>query len=97
MGSFLNVVATRLPAKEQFWAGRSRCPQCPHHAPLVRQLPLISFCRLKGRCPLLRVAIPWRYPLLELATGLLFLALWLKYPWKLELIAWGPFGAASWL
>ena len=36
LGSFLNVVATRLPPEEQFWAGRSRCPQCRSHAPLVR-------------------------------------------------------------
>ena len=37
---------------------------------------------------------PWRYPLLELAGGLLFLVLWHQYPGSLRLIAYGPFGAA---
>lgn len=94
LGSFLNVVATRLPLKEQFWAGRSRCPHCRTTLPWYDNLPLISFFRLKGRCRFCGVAIPWRYPLLELATGLLFLGLWFEYPWSPELIAYGPFGAA---
>ena len=94
LGSFLNVVATRLPAGEQFWAGGSRCPHCRTGLSWSDKLPLVSYLYLKGRCRFCGTAISWRYPLLELAGGLLALALWLKYPWSLRLIAYGPFGAS---
>ena len=94
LGSFLNVVATRLPVQEQFWAGRSRCPHCRTPLPWYDNLPLLSYLYLQGRCRFCGAAISWRYPLLELAGGLLSLALWLQYPWSPLLIAYGPFGAA---
>lgn len=94
VGSFLNVVATRLPAGERFWAGRSRCPHCRTTLAWHDNLPVLSFLCLRGRCRFCGAAISWRYPLLELAGGLLALALWLKYPWSPRLIAYGPFGAA---
>jgi leader peptidase (prepilin peptidase)/N-methyltransferase len=94
LGSFLNVVATRLPAGEQFWAGGSHCPHCRTTLAWHDNLPVLSFLYLRGRCRFCGTAISWRYPLLELAGGLLFLALWHQYPWSLRLIASGPFGAA---
>jgi leader peptidase (prepilin peptidase) / N-methyltransferase len=94
IGSFLNVAATRLPAKERFWSGRSRCPHCRTTLPWHDNLPLLSYFFLRGRCRFCAAAISWRYPLLELAGGLLFLALWLKYPGSPQLIAYGPFAAA---
>lgn len=94
LGSFLNVVITRLPRGEVFWRGRSRCPRC--HAPIPWQdnLPLISFIRLKGRCRHCREPISRRYPLVELAGGLLAVALWHRFPGSYLLLVYGPFGAA---
>jgi leader peptidase (prepilin peptidase)/N-methyltransferase len=94
LGSFLNVVATRLPLGEQFWTGRSRCPHCRTPLPWYDNLPLLSYFRLKGRCRFCGAAISRRYPLLELAGGLLALALWLRFPWSPLLFAYGPFGGA---
>ncbi len=94
LGSFLNVVATRLPAKERFWAGRSRCPHCRIALTWRDNLPVVSFLYLRGRCRYCKAAISWRYPLLELAGGLLALGLWFKYPWSLRLIAYGPLAGA---
>ena len=94
LGSFLNVVATRLPVKERFWAGRSRCPHCRTTLAWHDNLPVLSFLYLRGRCRFCGAVISWRYPLLELAGGLLFLVLWHQYPWSPRLIAYGPFGAA---
>jgi len=94
LGSFLNVAATRLPAGEQPWPGRSRCPHCRASLPWYDNLPLLSFLRLRGRCRFCAAPIPWRYPLLELAGGLLALGLWLKFPGSLQLLAYGPFGYA---
>ncbi len=91
LGSFLNVVATRLPRREQFWAGRSRCPHCRTPLPWYDNIPLLSHLVLKGRCRFCGAGIPLRYPLLELAAGLLSLALWLRFPWSPLLLAYWPF------
>ena len=93
LGSFLNVLATRLPVKERFWAGRSRCPHCRTTLAWHDNLPVLSFLYLRGRCRFCGAVISWRYPLLELAGGLLFLVLWHQYPWSPRLIAYGPFVA----
>jgi leader peptidase (prepilin peptidase) / N-methyltransferase len=93
VGSFLNVVATRLPLQEPFGAGRSRCPHCRAQLPWYDNLPLLSYLYLKGRCRFCSAAIGWRYPILELAGGLLSLALWRRFPGSPVLIAYGPFSA----
>jgi leader peptidase (prepilin peptidase)/N-methyltransferase len=91
LGSFLNVVITRLPQGESVWAGRSRCPQCRRPLTWHDNIPLVSYVWLRGRCRTCGAAIPWRYPLVELAGGLMVLALWRTCPDKLLLLAYGPF------
>jgi leader peptidase (prepilin peptidase)/N-methyltransferase len=94
LGSFLNVVITRLPLEERGWAGRSRCPYCRAPISWRDNLPLISFFLLRRRCRFCRHPISWRYPLVELAGGLLALALWVKFPGSYLLLIYGPFAAA---
>jgi leader peptidase (prepilin peptidase) / N-methyltransferase len=91
LGSFLNVLITRLPRGESPWAGRSRCPQCRQPLSWHDNIPLLSYVRLRGRCRSCGAAIPWRYPLVELAGGLMALALWHTFPDRLLLLAYGPF------
>jgi leader peptidase (prepilin peptidase)/N-methyltransferase len=91
LGSFLNVVITRLPQGESFWGGRSRCPQCRSPLSWYDTIPLCSYVWLRGRCRSCGAAIPWRYPLVELAGGLMALTLWHTFPNKLLLLAYGPF------
>jgi len=56
---------------------RSRCPKCGHGITALENIPLLSYVLLRGRCSACREPISARYPLVELATGLLFLAtLW---------------------
>ena len=85
------MVITRLPQGESVGAGRSRCPRCRQPLPWYDNIPLFSYVRLRGRCRSCGAAIPWRYPLVELAGGLMALALWHTYPDKLLLLAYGPF------
>ena len=94
LGSFGNVVITRLPQGEQFWRGRSRCPQCRATLAWRDNIPLLSYLWLRGRCRFCGAAISWRYPLVELAAGALALALWASFPERLLLLAYAPFGAA---
>jgi leader peptidase (prepilin peptidase)/N-methyltransferase len=91
LGSFLNVLITRLPQGESVWAGRSRCPQCRQPIAWYDNIPLLSYVRLRGRCRACGAAIPWRYPLVELAGGLMALALWHTFPGSLLLLAYAPF------
>ena len=51
----------------------SHCPQCKHTLRLKHNVPLLSFCFLKGRCAFCHNAISWQYPLVEFITLLLFM------------------------
>lgn len=73
VGSFLNVVIWRMPlglgVNEP---NRSFCPHCKAWIRWYDNLPIVSFVRLRGRCRACQEAISWRYPMVELITGLLF-------------------------
>jgi leader peptidase (prepilin peptidase)/N-methyltransferase len=74
LGSFLNCLVYRLnEAKNwrKFFFGRSYCPKCKRNLCWFDNLPLFSFLFLKGKCRWCHSPIPWRYPLVELATGIL--------------------------
>jgi leader peptidase (prepilin peptidase)/N-methyltransferase len=91
LGSFLNVVITRVPQGEALCCGRSRCPHCRQPLSWYDNIPLLSYVWLRGRCRACGATIPWRYPLVELTGGLMVLALWRAFPDKLLLLAYGPF------
>ncbi|MCL6622298.1 MAG: prepilin peptidase [Syntrophobacterales bacterium] len=93
VGSFLNVVITRLPRGESPFRGRSRCPQCSTPVRWRDNLPVISYLLMRGRCRACGAAIPWRYPVVELISGLLTAALWFKFPASPLLAAYAPFCA----
>ena len=75
VGSFVNVVALRLPAGIGIAHSSSRCPRCLHPIRWYDNIPLISWLDLRGQCRDCGLPIPIRYPLVELLVGLLFLAL----------------------
>jgi prepilin signal peptidase PulO-like enzyme (type II secretory pathway) len=74
VGSFLNVVIDRLPRDETVIKGRSYCEHCQHQLKWYDLVPVLSFLLLRGRCRYCRQKIFWQYPLVELATGLLFVS-----------------------
>jgi len=74
IGSFLTVVAHRLPRSEPWVSGRSRCPTCGALIRAFDNVPVVSWTLLRGRCRSCGERISWRYPLTELGTGLLFAA-----------------------
>jgi len=94
LGSFLNVVITRLPRGEQFWAGRSRCPNCFTQLPWYDNLPILSYLKFRGRCRFCEAPISYRYPSVELSGCLLALTLWSQFPFNSILIAYVPFSMA---
>jgi leader peptidase (prepilin peptidase) / N-methyltransferase len=73
-GSFLSVVAHRVPRGESVVGGRSHCPACGAQIAAYDNVPLLSWLLLGGRARCCRASISPRYPLTELATGALFAA-----------------------
>jgi len=73
IGSFLNVVICRLKTNESILIGRSYCPKCGTILEWHDLIPLLSFLIQKGRCRYCGKKISWQYPMVEIATGLLFL------------------------
>lgn len=72
VGSFLNVVICRLRSGEGIITTRSHCPYCRKTLKWFDLIPVVSFILTGGRCRYCRKKISWQYPLVELATGILF-------------------------
>ena len=74
LGSFLNVVAYRLPRGESLvWPG-SRCPSCETPIRSFDNVPVLSWLVLRGKCRSCKTSISARYPVVEAATALLLAA-----------------------
>jgi len=76
IGSFLNVVAYRVPRGESVIFQRSRCPQCGTQIKGRDNVPIFGWVMLSGRCRTCQSKISARYPIVETITALLFLALY---------------------
>ena len=74
LGSFLNVVAYRLPRGESLAFPPSHCPSCDTPIKPYDNVPVLSWLWLKGRCRACRGSISARYPVVEAATALLLVA-----------------------
>jgi leader peptidase (prepilin peptidase) / N-methyltransferase len=79
VGSFLNVVASRVPLRRSVATGRSACMSCATPIAAWDNVPLLSYVALRGRCRHCRSRIPARYPLVELVTALLVAACVLRF------------------
>src|SRR4051812_18681872 len=91
VGSFLNVVIWRLPhrLREVEFLGKkgpmtlswppSHCPMCDRPIHWYQNIPILSYLLLRGRCANCQAGIPIRYPLVELATSLVWGGLFLAY------------------
>lgn len=75
-GSFLNVLIHRLPRGESIVRPGSHCPKCKCPVAWFDNIPLASFLLLRGKCRNCRARIPLRYPLVELASGLIWYWTW---------------------
>jgi leader peptidase (prepilin peptidase)/N-methyltransferase len=82
LGSFLNVVAARLPDRRSLVRPRSACGSCGHEIRWYDNVPLISYAALRGHCRDCNVRISLRYPAVELATGALVAACFWRFGWS---------------
>ncbi|MBJ7518771.1 MAG: prepilin peptidase [Solirubrobacteraceae bacterium] len=72
VGSFLNVLVSRVPKRESPFGGRSKCPSCGATIRARDNIPLISWLLLRGRCRDCGASISARYPLVEAGTAVLY-------------------------
>jgi leader peptidase (prepilin peptidase)/N-methyltransferase len=84
VGSYLNVLIYRLPLGISTVTPRSRCPRCGTPIRALDNVPVLSFLALGGRCRHCGARISWRYPAVEAATSLLFLACFLRFGISLQ-------------
>ncbi len=95
VGSFLNVVAARVPVGASVVSPRSACPRCGHEIRNRDNVPVLSWVLLRGRCRDCAEPISARYPAIELATGVLFAATALRFGLSAELPAFLLLAAVS--
>ncbi len=85
VGSFLNVCIYRLPRDLSVaYPARSFCPRCGRTLPASENIPVLSWVFLRGRCRGCGGGISWRYPAIELFTGLLAFLAALEGGWSGE-------------
>ncbi|BES65341.1 A24 family peptidase [Gottschalkiaceae bacterium SANA] len=77
IGSFLNVVAYRVPREESLLFPPSHCPRCDHRLGSLDLIPVFSFLMMKGSCRYCEEKISWQYPLVEAITGFGFALIWM--------------------
>ena len=101
IGSFLNVVIYRLPImlkaswQEEcnellvfnLFMPRSHCPQCKKTIAWYQNIPLLSFLLLKGVCNNCDKNISWRYPFVELLSGVMSAYVAYYFGWQLSMVA----------
>jgi leader peptidase (prepilin peptidase) / N-methyltransferase len=94
IGSFLNVVIWRVPRKESIVAPGSKCPSCDTPIAPRDNVPVLSWLALRGKCRHCSARISARYPIVELATAALFVAIAARFDDSWALPAYLVLGAA---
>ena len=88
IGSFLNVCITRIPEEISIISPGSHCPKCGTPIKAYDNVPVFAWLWLRGKCRACGAPISVMYPLMELATGLLFVAAFLEYGITQATVKW---------
>ncbi len=83
LGSFANVCISRWPQGLSVVKPASRCPQCGNAIAWYDNLPVLSWLMLRAKCRHCSLPISWQYPLVELITAFLFLAVYWRFGFTL--------------
>lgn len=82
LGSFGNVLIARLPTDVSI-GGRSKCPYCGRILPPRELIPVLSYLLLEGRCAGCKRRISVQYPMVEIASTLLFITAFYLFPFDI--------------
>ena len=87
-GSFLNVCITRIPEEISIVSPGSRCPRCGTPIKPYDNVPVFAWMWLRGKCRACGTPISVMYPLIELTTGLLFVAAFVEFGITQTTVKW---------
>jgi leader peptidase (prepilin peptidase)/N-methyltransferase len=93
IGSFLNVCILRIPADQSIVLPVSSCTKCGQAIAPYDNIPVVSWLALGGKCRNCKTKISAMYPAVELLTGLLFLACYLRFGLTVDVLKWAVFAA----
>ena len=96
-GSFANVIILRLNTGESLIFKDSRCFYCSQKLQWFELIPVASFLVLRGRCRSCKSRISWQYPAVELASGFLFLLIYVSTTTPINIWSLGLATAFFWL
>jgi len=88
IGSFMNVCIYRIPLSKSIVTPRSMCPGCNRLIGAYDNIPVISYILLKGKCRNCGIPISLRYPLVEIISGMIALAVFMKFNTKAAMQAY---------
>ena len=88
IGSFLNVCITRIPEELSIVLPGSRCPRCSTPIKAYDNVPVFAWLWLRGKCRSCGAPISAMYPMVELLTGLLFVACYLEFGISQATVKW---------
>ena len=91
LGSFYNVCIYRIPKKISIVTPGSSCPFCKKKIPFYLNIPILSYFVLQGKCKYCKHPFSPRYPIVEALTGLILLALYIKFGYSITTIFWFVF------
>ena len=80
LGSFINALVWRIHEHKNWVSGRSECVYCHHRLSVGDLIPVFSWLILRGKCRYCHKKISLQYPVVELMTPLVFVALYLFWP-----------------
>ncbi|WNF35922.1 prepilin peptidase [Bacillaceae bacterium IKA-2] len=86
LGSFFNVVGLRIPVGQSIVKPPSHCPQCNERLRFMDLIPVLSYLSFRGKCRHCKGRISPMYPLMELATAVLFTISPMLVGWSKELM-----------
>ena len=73
---------------------RSRCPNCGHQIGWYENIPVLSYLFLRGKCSQCKTGISFRYPMVEILTGVLYAYCAWRWGWSWQTAAWCAFSTA---
>lgn len=84
IGSFVNVLALRIPRKENFIKKRSHCENCGYELQWYDLIPIFSYICLGGKCRKCKAKISVQHLTMEVLNGLLYVVIFMKYQFSVE-------------
>lgn len=88
IGSFLNVVVYRVPAKLSVIWPPSRCPKCLHQLGMGENIPILGWLLLRGKCRHCHTPISPRYPIIEALTAIIFVLVYNRFGLSIQTVGY---------